>query len=140
MTRFSQGVYTPKNPKKYAGKGRIKYRSSWELKFCDFCDNNQHILEWASESIRIPYRHPLTGKKTHYVPDFLVVYGDKFGKTRVELIEIKPDRQTKLVEGMNQRERAVVAVNTAKWEAAQHWAKQQGIVFRIITEKDMFRK
>ena len=137
-TKFSQGVYHPRNPKKYVGKGKIIYRSSWENHFCIFCDTNDNVLEWASEPMRIPYRHPITGKQTTYVPDFLIRYRDKNNKVITELIEIKPDGQSALKEGMNQNQRATVVVNLAKWEMAQRWCKQQGIRFRIITEKDMF--
>lgn len=136
--KFSQGVYRPRNPEKYIGKGKITYRSSWENHFCIFCDTNDHILEWASESIRIPYRHPITGKQTTYVPDFLIRYRTKNNKIVTELIEIKPAGQSALREGMNQNQRATVAVNMAKWQMAEKWAKSQGIVFRVITEHDIF--
>ena len=138
--KFSQGIYTPKHPEKYIGKGKITYRSSWENHFCIFCDNNEHILEWASESIRIPYRHPITGKHTTYVPDFLIRYRTKNNKVLTELIEIKPANQSKLSEGMNTNQRATVAVNEYKWKAAAAWCKQQGIQFRVITEKDIFAR
>jgi len=136
--KFSQGVYTPRNPNKYTGKGKIIYRSSWENHFCIFCDTNNHILEWASEAIRIPYRHPLTGKQTTYVPDFLIRYRTKNNKIITELIEIKPAGQASLREGMNQNQRATVAVNKMKWAAASKWAKANGIIFRILTEHDLF--
>ena len=136
--KFSQGVYTPRNPDKYIGKGQIIYRSSWENHFCIFCDTNENVLEWASEAVRIPYRHPLTGKQTTYVPDFLIRYRDKNNQVITELIEIKPAGQSALKEGMNQNQRATVAVNMAKWEMARKWSRSKGIKFRIITEKDMF--
>lgn len=104
----------------------------------NFCDTNDHILEWASEPIRIPYRNPLTGKQTTYVPDFLVRYRDKNNKIRTELIEIKPDDQSYLKEGMNSKQRALVALNHAKWEMARKWCKQQGIHFRVIGKNDIF--
>lgn len=138
--KFSQGVYEVRNANKYVGKGKPRYRSSWELTFMNFADNNEHILQWASESIQIPYRHPLTGKHTIYVPDFFVVYVDKNGKQRAELIEIKPSGQSMITEKQNQQQRATVVVNYAKWEAAQAWCKRNGITFRIITEKDMFHR
>ena len=47
--KYAQGIYTVKNPKKYVGKGKPKYRSGWELTFMIFCDNNDKILNWASE-------------------------------------------------------------------------------------------
>jgi hypothetical protein len=103
-----------------------------------FCDSNDHVLQWASESINIPYRHPLTGKQTIYVPDFLVVYRTKHNTVKAEVIEIKPSGQSMVTEKQNSRERAVVAVNHAKWAAANAWCQRQGLTFRIITEKEMF--
>jgi len=138
--KFSQGIYHPRNPEKYIGKGKITYRSSWENHFCIFCDTNDYVLEWASESIRIPYRNPITGKQTTYVPDFLIRYRDKNNKVITELIEIKPHNQSIIKEGQNTNMRATVAVNHAKWAMAQKWCSKQGIKFRIVTERDMFRK
>ena len=74
---FQQGIYEVRNPRKYVGKHRPKYRSGWELKFMRMCDSHPNILAWASESHRIPYRNPVTGKNTNYVPDFFIVYEDK---------------------------------------------------------------
>ena len=64
MTQFLQGSYKLRNPQKYVGKGQPRYRSGWEWKFFQFCDNNDAVLEWASEAIAIKYRHPMTGKIT----------------------------------------------------------------------------
>lgn len=140
MAKFAQGNFTPKNPEKYVGKGTIRYRSSWELVFCQFCDNNKSVTQWASESIKIPYRHPLTGKQTIYVPDFLVVYTDKNNRQIAEMVEIKPKKQT-LIESRNASAqlRATVAINHAKWAAANAFCKRMGIAFRVITEDDLFR-
>ena len=140
MAKFAQGIYEVKNPQKYVGNGKPRYRSSWELVFMTFADTNDHVLQWSSESVRIPYRHPLTGKQTIYVPDFLVVYQDKTGKQIGEMVEIKPKKQS-LIESnrASQQQRAVVAVNHAKWAAANAWCKRMGISFRVITEDDLFR-
>ena len=140
MSRFAQGVYKVQNPQKYMGKRSPIYRSSWELAFMRFCDNNIHILEWASETIRIPYFNPMKGKKTTYVPDFLIAYKNKTGNRIVELIEIKPKKQSIMEGKLNSKERAVVAVNHAKWNAAALWCKQRDIVFRVVTEEQMFKK
>lgn len=136
--KYSQGPFTPRNPDKYVGKGKIIYRSSWELSFMTFCDNNANILEWASEPIRIPYKNPITGKNTTYVPDFLIRYKDRTGVVKTELIEIKPLDQTHLKEGMNANQRATIALNYAKWEMARKWCKQQGIMFRVISKEDIY--
>ena len=138
MPRWAQGFYEILNPQKYVGKGRPKFRSGWEHSFMRFCDTNDHILQWASESVAIPYRNPITGKNTVYVPDFLITYRTKDNTVRAELIEIKPKGQSALKEGMSSRDRAVVAVNYAKWDAATKWCRRQGLTFRVITEDQMF--
>jgi hypothetical protein len=56
-----------------------------------------------------------------------------------ELIEIKPKKQSIIESKMNNRDKLVVAVNYAKWDAAQKWCRKQGIFFRVITEDDIFR-
>lgn len=138
MAKWAQGFYKVANPDKYVGKGQPRFRSGWEHAFMRFCDSNDSILQWASESINIPYRHPLTGKQTIYVPDFLVVYRTKNNTVRAEVIEIKPSGQSAITENQNGKERAIVAINYAKWAAAQAWCQRQGLTFRVITEKEMF--
>ena len=128
------------NQRKYAGKGAPKFRSGWELAFMRFCDSNDHIISWASESMTIPYRNPLTGKPTRYIPDFLIQYRNKHNKVVTELIEIKPKKQSILESKASNRDRAIVAVNYAKWAAAQAWCKRNGLTFRVITEDDIFRQ
>jgi hypothetical protein len=139
MAKYAQGFYEIKNPNKYIGRGKPKYRSSWELVFCQFCDLNENVIQWASESIQIPYRNPLTGKQTIYVPDFFIIYNNKQGTRIAELVEIKPKKQTILEEKVtNMRDRLAIAVNYAKWEAASIWAKKNGIMFRVINEDMIF--
>lgn len=137
--KFSQGVYQVKNTEKYIGSKLPYYRSSWEVTFCMFCDNNPSIQQWASEPVKIPYRDPLTGKATVYVPDFLISYIDKHQKKHAELIEIKPANQMlKERVGKNPYNQAQFVKNMAKWEAAGKWCQQQGIKFRVINEHDIF--
>lgn len=139
MAKWAQGPYTVQNPQKYVGKGVPRYRSGWELTFMTFCDNNDNILYWASEAIKIPYRNPLTGKQTIYVPDFFVVYKNNRGQQIAEVVEIKPKKQS-IIESKkaSAKDRAVVAVNHAKWAAANAYCKSQGLTFRVITEDDIF--
>ena len=136
---YAQGKFTPTNPSKYVGKKLPTYRSGWELTFCQFCDNHPSVISWASESISIPYKNPLTGRNTFYVPDFFIVYEDKNGNRKAELIEVKPVSQTTMENARSTHDKAAVAVNMAKWAAATAWAKQQGIVFRVVTEQDIYR-
>ena len=140
MAHWAQGTYTVVNRAKYVGNGEPRYRSGWELSFMRFLDSNDSVLQWASESVAIPYRHPLTGKMTRYIPDFLMTYRTRDNQMRAELIEIKPKKQS-LIESRtaSARDRAVVAVNHAKWAAANAYCKMQGFAFRVITEDDLFR-
>ena len=141
MSRFAQGKFNLKNPKKYLGNRTPTYRSSWEFAFMRFCDEHPNVAQWASEAVKIPYRNPLTGKYTIYVPDFLVSYVDKNGKSRNEVIEVKPANQAFRENlGKSNHNRASYILNQAKWEAAKVWCKQQGLFFRIVTENDIFHQ
>ena len=141
MARFAQGKYNLKNPDKYLCNRTPTYRSSWEFAFMKMCDEHAYIQAWASEAVKVPYRNPLTGKHTIYVPDFFIAYADRNGKRRVEIIEVKPENQTlKERLGRSKHNQASWIVNQAKWEAASKYAKSKGISFRVITEKDMFHQ
>ena len=140
MANFRQGFYEVKNSQKYVGNGKPKYRSGWEMTFMMFLDSNDNVINWASEPVRIPYRNPLTGKMTMYVPDFIVTYRGPKETVRAELIEIKPKKQSLVESKMKDRDKAIVAINYAKWHAATLWAKQNGLTFRVITEADIFHQ
>jgi len=137
--KFSQGIYNIKNPDKYVGLGEPRFRSSWEFTFMNFCDTNESVTKWSSEPVKIPYKDPLTGKQTVYIPDFLITYVDKARRELVEMIEIKPANQT-LVEkvGKNPYNQAQYVKNMAKWQAASAWCGEKGIKFRIINETDIY--
>ena len=135
----ARGKYTLKNPGKYAGTKTPIYRSSWEWAFMQFCDNNPSVIGWASEAVRIPYKNPLTGKRTTYVPDFFVQYQDAKGKKRSEVIEIKPSNQTTLENARSTGQKVQTAINAAKWTSAQEWCQRKGIRFKVINEDQIFR-
>ena len=91
-----KGKFRPKNHKKYKGDFReVIYRSSWELKFMQYCDTNKSIVKWSSEEIVIPYRSPVDNRIHRYFPDFYVKYKDVKGKFQEKVIEIKPAKQVK---------------------------------------------
>ena len=141
MARFAQGKFRLKFPEKYSGTRMPTYRSSWEYTFMKFCDEHPSVSQWACEAVQIPYRNPLTGKQTIYVPDFFIVYADKGGKQKVELVEVKPKNQAvKENLGRSRSNQAHYIMNMAKWSAAKSWCKQKGIFFRVITEEDIFHQ
>lgn len=138
MAKWAQGLFTPKNPSKYIGNHKPKYRSGWELRVMMFLDENKHITHWASEAISIPYVNPLTGKKSMYIPDFFVVYENKHTVTKAEILEIKPKSQTSLLEAKSKHDKIHAVVNQAKFAAAMAYCKQHGYNFRVVSEDSIF--
>lgn len=141
MAKFAQGRFEMKNPGKYVGTKTPLARSSWEFVFMRMLDEHQGVEKWASESIQIPYRDPLTGKYTIYVPDFFITYVDKNGAKHAEVVEVKPASQTLLENvGKSAYNQQQYVKNMAKWEAATKWCKQQGIKFRVVNEEHIFHQ
>ena len=141
MAKFAQGRFEMKNPGKYVGTKTPLARSSWEFVFMRMLDEHQGVEKWASESIQIPYRDPLTGKYTIYVPDFFITYVDKNGAKHAEVVEVKPASQTLLANvGKSVYNQQQYIKTMAKWEAATKWCKQQGIKFRVVNEEHIFHQ
>ena len=143
---YRQGRYRLRNPHKYRGNPRrVYYRSSWELSFHQFLDNNPNVLEWASEEISISYRKPTTGRIHKYYPDYWVKYRTKNQEIIQEIIELKPLKQTRPPTKRGKKaktllyESTMYRINTAKWTAAQAFCKRKGIQFRILTERSLFK-
>ena len=121
------------------GKRLPSYRSSWEFTFMSFCDNNPAVINWVSEGVKIPYFNPVSGKQTIYVPDFLVVYIDANQRQHTELVEIKPSKESTMESAKSYRDKLSVAINMAKWAAADSWARANNMRFRVVTEFDIFK-
>lgn len=145
--RTKKGYYKIKNPEKYLGNvNDIVYRSSWELKFMLYCDMNDKITKWVSESIKITYID-YKGKTRYYVPDFYleIKKGDYIKKL---LIEVKPKYQTvepKIPKGTISEKKlkklkfdlANWQKNKYKWIHAIEWCKKRDIEFKIVTEEQL---
>jgi hypothetical protein len=139
MAKYANGKFTIKNAEKYIGKRVPTYRSSWEFAFMNFCDNNPAVTQWASESIQIPYFNPVLGRQTIYVPDFVIVYQDVNKRQHVEVVEIKPLAQVTMESAKSLKDKYSVAINMAKWAAADAWCKANNMRFRVVTEHDIFK-
>lgn len=139
MASGNTGFFTPINvnkliPKRYP----LKYKSSWELYFMNFLDRNQNVVNWGYEIIKIPYFNPIKKKKSIYLPDFFIKYRDKNGNEIYELIEIKPTNEIIFEAAKSRNQKLHCIINKFKWEEAKKWCDSKGIIFRIISEKDMF--
>ena len=138
-----KGWFTAKNPKKYKGDAKnIVYRSSWELRVMKYLDENTNIIWWASEELPIPYRSPVDHQMHRYFPDFIVRIRQVNGKEVTMILEIKPEKQTKMPTQKRQtkkflQEVATYAINQEKWKAADLFCKEHGWQFKILTEKDL---
>ena len=130
--------YKPINLEKYIGDANsITCRSLWERAVCKFCDTNDNILKWSSEEISIPYHNPIENKIRNYIPDFIVQIKTNKG-TESWLIEVKPKKQTLLKENASKKEKITWLINNAKWKAADAYCKKHNLLFKILTEKELF--
>ena len=145
-SKYHQGRYHPKNPKKYLGDpNNIIYRSSWELEFLRWCDKTANVLEYASEEFSIPYLSPKDNRVHRYYPDFLIKVKEDNGSIKKYVIEIKPKRQTQPPKQGARVTKSYInevtnyAVNQAKWKSARNFCKDNLLEFKIITEDELGR-
>lgn len=142
--RFHQGRFRPQNPQKYLGDVKnIVYRSSWELRFLRWCDQNVNILQYGSEEFFIPYVSPIDNRVHRYFPDFIIKVQHRDGSVKRYVVEVKPEKQTKPPKPRKRTTKSFIyesktyAVNQAKWRAAEEWCKDRRLEFKIITERHL---
>ena len=139
-----QGIFRPKNPKKYVGdSNNIVYRSSWECRVMNWFDQNDDIVSWASEELIVPYKSPIDNRFHRYFPDFIVKVKTRSGTVKTLMIEVKPKKQTippeprKRVTKQYVTEVTTYGVNQAKWKAAHEYCLDRGWEFKIMTEEHL---
>lgn len=156
---LKQGYYNPKNPEKCVltegsldKKGNF-YRSGWEKKFMQWADMNPNVLTWSSEPFSIKYFSEIkqaqamaSGRQyrgSNYYIDFYI----KTINCEEFLVEVKPFKETqppkepkkKTEKALFNYKKAMATymINQAKWDAAREFAKEKGVKFIIITEKEL---
>ena len=144
MAESIKSRYKPSNPEKYQGNpNNIICRSSWERRFCVWCDRNENIISWASEEFSIPYMSPVDKRVHRYFPDFYMKVKERNGKIKRYVIEVKPAKQTKPpVKPKRQtkgyiREAYEYAKNQAKWKMAREFCADRQWEFKVVTEKEL---
>lgn len=142
--QYKQGLFKPINSSKYTGVQPVIYRSGLELSFYRWCDRNQSVIEWGSETIVIPYLSPMDGRVHRYFVDVNLVLKNKEGQLQKYLIEIKPFKQLSPPNPNHKRKRSTIAyesmrhaINQSKWQSAQQWCAKNGYQFQILTERDI---
>ena len=77
MGESKKSFFRPSFPRKYKGNpNNIICRSTWETKFCNYCDLNENVIEWASEEFFIKYVSPVDNRTHRYYPDFIIKVKD----------------------------------------------------------------
>lgn len=144
MARPAPRKWTPKNYIKYEGDPtNIIARSSWEVKFFNWCDSNPAVVKWSSEETVIPYICPTDNRAHRYFIDAKIRVKDASGALKTYLVEIKPDAQTRPPLPAKRKtknylvEVATWAKNDAKWRYAREYCKDRGYEFVILTEFDL---
>lgn len=139
--------WKPRNPEKYVGDvNNIIARSSWEVKFMNYCDTHPEVLKYSSEELVIPYISPVDGRPHRYFVDFIMLVKTRTGELKRIAVEIKPLAQTipPNTQARTSKQRARVineamtySVNQAKWEAARAFCEKRGMSFIVLTEKEL---
>ena len=131
------GRYRVKNLHKYVGDASaIRYRSLWERQVFRWLDDNASVLSWNSEEVVVPYRCKTDNKVHRYFVDLYVKFDDK----KTYLIEIKPKKQTQPPKQSARKTKKYLnevmtyVKNQSKWEAANSFAEDRGMIFQIWTE------
>jgi hypothetical protein len=138
-----KGKFIPTNPQKYVGDWKdICFRSSWELKYCQFCDRTTNIVKWSSETCVVPYVSPIDGKQHRYFIDFSVWIKNKDGIITKYLVEIKPKSMCTAPKPRKKTKSYIEevmrwGVNSSKWKAAHKFAESHGAKFMIINEEHL---
>ena len=163
-SRYRQGVFKAKNPSKCMNlvvknaKGELiygppKFRSSYELRFMTWADENEMVLIWGVEVCIVEYTSRIAimeGKnpKRKYYVDFYVEIINPDGSVTKRLIEIKPKSQCskptepkkKTQKSLNKYNDALIewTTNEDKWKHACRFAQQNGMDFKVLHEGHLF--
>lgn len=166
-TDCKSGKYHLVNPGKYMVEGttEVVYKSGWERDFFPVCDGNEFVTRWGYEPFEIPYTSPVYMKQSLYRPDIYLECRYADGHEEKWLIEIKPSTYAAVPKppkpppaGCNdqskwekfekrkaayERKAADIAINYAKWAAAEAWCKRHQVNWFIATEENtrgLFKK
>ncbi len=144
MGESIKSLFKPTKPRKYKGNpNNIICRSSWERRFCVWCDKNDNIISWASEEFSIPYMSPVDNRMHRYFPDYIIKVKEKNNKIKNYVVEVKPKKQTRPPKKRSRMTKSYIyecqtyAVNQAKWKAAVEFCEDRRIKFKIITEDEL---
>jgi hypothetical protein len=154
--KYKQGLYTPKNKDKVIklnSQGGLFYRSGLEQKMMIYFDNNENIINWGAEHLRIPYSKTewvsesqefKTTEHTYY-PDFYYELKRSDGTISKVIAEVKPKSETmepKIPAAPTSKQLKnfeyalkMYNKNLSKWTYMIEYCQKKGFEFIIITEE-----
>lgn len=118
-----------------------------------YLDNNESIVKWNTELIKIPYTKnawnnkllEMTSSEHTYFPDFYCEFKRADGSISRVVAEIKPEHETKppklptnpTSKQLRNFEYALkeYSKNLDKWKYCIEWCEKKGFEFMIITDK-----
>lgn len=153
--KYHQGLFTPKNKSKVIklnSKGGLYFRSGLEQRMMIYLDNNQNIINWGAEHLKIPYQKTewlseeqefKTSEHTYY-PDFYYEIKRENGEISKVVAEVKPKSEVnepKLPNNPSAKQLKnfeyalkMYNKNLSKWKYMMEYCDRKGFKFIIITE------
>jgi len=156
--KYKQGLYIPKNKDKVIklnSKGGLFYRSGLEQKMMVYFDNNDNIINWGAEHLRIPYTKTEWVNESQefkttdhsYYPDFYYELKRSDGTISKVVAEVKPESETiepKISSNPTSKQLKnfeyslkMYNKNLSKWTYMIEYCERKGFEFIIITEKNL---
>jgi hypothetical protein len=153
--KYKQGLFIPKNKEKLIksnSHGGVYYRSGLEHKMMIYLDNNENIITWGSEHLRIPYEktewssslNEFVTSEHSYYPDFYYELLRADGSISRVVAEVKPSSETsepKLPNNPTAKQLKNFEYslkmwnkNLSKWKYMIEYCQRKGFEFIIITE------
>ena len=133
----------------------LYYRSGLEQKMMIYLDNNDNIINWGAEHLKIPYtktewiseKQEFKTSEHVYYPDFYYELKKSDGSISRVVAEVKPDSETsepKLANNPTSKQLKnfeyalkMYNKNLSKWKYMIAYRENKGFEFIIITEKHL---
>lgn len=142
------GPFRLQNPQKYLGIGKFPfYKSGLEYAAFRWLDINKKVISWGYEILKIPYVNPFDKKIHKYYVDIFANIIDNDGKPQKFIAEVKstsdmrppvpPKTNNKRSSKYHRLAVYRYGINVAKWKAAEQYAKQLGMKFIFLTEREL---
>lgn len=156
--KYKQGLFIPKNKEKLIksnSQGGVYYRSGLEHKMMIYLDNNENIVSWGSEHLRIPYEktewnssiNEFVTSEHSYYPDFYYELRRSDGSISRVVAEVKPSNETSEPKLPNtptakqlknfEYSLKMWNKNLSKWKYMIEYCQRKGFEFIIITEEHL---